>query len=86
MYKRLRSKIIDFINLEEGKIGVKTFLSHGLVGGGLLLMQMMFSSTAKASFECISDDYCADDEVCYFWCEEVEGVCYGDWHSKCVSA
>ncbi len=85
MYKRLRDKVIEFIKSEEGKVGVKTSLSLGLVGGGLLLAQTMFPSAAKAGFECWTDDNCANDEFCYFWCEEVGGVCYGNWHSKCVS-
>lgn len=85
MFNKLRGKITEFINSEEGKVGVKTSLSLGLVGGGLLLMQTMFPSAAKAGFECISNDHCADDEVCYFWCEEVSGVCTGNWHSKCIS-
>lgn len=86
MYKRLRDKVTEFINSEEGKVGVKTSLSLGLVGGGLLLMQTMFPSTAKANFACLNNSECADDEVCEFWCEKVSGVCEGDWHSECVSA
>ena len=85
MYKRLRQKLVEFISSEDGKVGVKTSLSLGLVGGGILLMQTMFPSPAKAGFECFSNDECGDDEFCYFWCEEVGGVCYGNWHSKCVS-
>ena len=86
MFNRIRSKIAEFINSEEGKVGVKTSLSLGLVGGGLLLMQTMFPSTAKADFKCWNDGDCANDEVCYFWCEKVSGVCNGNWHSKCVDA
>ena len=86
MYERLRSKIIEFINSEEGKVGVKTSLSLGLIGGGLLLMQTMFPSPAKAGFECWTNDDCADDEVCKFFCKRVSGVCTGNWYSKCISA
>lgn len=86
MYKRLRGKFVEFITSEDGKVGVKTPLSLGLVGGGLLLMQTVLPFTAKAGFECLSDDNCPSDEVCYFWCKKVSGVCQGDWHSKCVSA
>ena len=85
MLDRLRSKITEFINCEEGKVGIKTSLSLGLVGGGLLLMQTIFPSAAKAHFECLSNNDCPDDEVCKFWCEKVNGVCTGKWHSKCVS-
>ena len=86
MNKKLRSKIMEFINSEEGKVGVKTSLTFGLVGVGLLLMQTIFPSVAKANFECLNNDYCTDDEVCYFWCKKVSGICQGDWHSKCVDA
>ena len=79
MFSQLRDRIIEFINSEEGKVGVKTSLSLGLVGGGLLLMQTVFPSTAKADFECLYDSDCADDdEVCHFWQDE-----YDNLHSKC---
>ena len=86
MNKKLRSKIMEFINSEEGKVGVKTSLTFGLVGVGLLLMQTIFPSVAKANFECFSNDECASDEGCVFWCEKISGVCEGDWHSQCVSS
>ena len=82
MNKNLRSKIMEFINSEEGKVGVKTSLTFGLVGVGLLLMQTIFPSVAKANFECWNDDECADGEVCVFWQDEY----LGNWHSKCVDA
>ena len=66
MFSQLRDRIIEFINSEEGRVGVKTSLSLGLVGGGLLLMQTMFPSAAKAELECFSDSDCDDDEVCDF--------------------
>ena len=70
---------MEFINSEEGKVGVKTSLTFGLVGVGLLLMQTIFPSVAKAQFECFSDDECADGEVCTFWQDEDIGY----WHSEC---
>ena len=82
MNKNLRSKISEFINSEEGKVGVKTSLTFGLVGVGLLLMQTIFPSVAKANFECFSNDECADGEKCAFWQDEY----IGEWHSKCVSS
>ena len=85
MYKKLSDIFGQFINAEVGKVGFRTSLSIGLVGGGLLLTQTMFPSAAKAGFECLSDDDCSGNEVCHFWCEKIEGICYGNWHSKCVS-
>ena len=78
MYKRLRRKFIEFVNSEEGKVGVKTSLSLGLVGGGILLMQTMFPAAAEIHFECFSDDHCPDDESCYFW-QDAEY----EYHSEC---
>lgn len=78
MFSQLRDRIIEFINSEDGKVGVKTSLSLGLVGGGLLLMQTMFPSAAKADFECLYDSDCGDDEICHFWKDE-----YDEWHSEC---
>ncbi|MYF54561.1 hypothetical protein F4225_02055 [Candidatus Poribacteria bacterium] len=78
MFSQLRDRIIEFINSEDGKVGVKTSLSLGLVGGGLLLMQTMFPSAAKADFECFNDSDCADDEICDFWKDESD-----NWHSEC---
>ena len=82
MNKKLRSKIMEFINSEEGKVGVKTSLTFGLVGVGLLLMQTIFPSAAKAQFECFSGDECADDEVCVFWQDEYTS----EYHSECRSS
>lgn len=78
MYKRLRDKFVEFINSEEGKVGVKTSSSLGLVGGGILLMQTMFPA-AGVHFECFSDDECLDGEYCEFWMDE-----QGEYHSECV--
>ncbi len=78
MFNQLRDRIIEFINSEEGKVGVKTSLSLGLVGGGLLLMQTIFPSSAKADLECLNDSFCEEDETCHFWKDE-----YNKWHSEC---
>ena len=82
MNKNLRSKIMEFINSEEGKVGVKTSLTFGLVGVGLLLMQTIFPSVAKADIECWNNDECADGEECVFWQEEDTGYL----HSECRSS
>lgn len=78
MFEKVRSKIAEFISSEEGKVGVKTSLSVGLVGGGLLLMQTMYPYDAKAAFECFNDSECADSETCEFWQDD-----YGNWNSEC---
>lgn len=80
MYKRLRSKITEFIHSEEGKVGIKTTLSLGLVGGGLLLTQTMFPSAANANFECLNNDECAEGEECVFGQNQYTG----EYYSICV--
>ena len=72
---------MEFISSEEGKVGVKTSLTFGLVGVGLLLMQTIFPSVAKAYFECWNHDECADGEYCAFWQDK-----YGYYHSECRSS
>ena len=37
--KNLKSKIRDFLNSEEGRVGVKTPLALGVAAGGLMLAQ-----------------------------------------------
>lgn len=78
MLNRLRSKIAEFINSEEGKVGIKTSLSLGLVGGGILLIQTVFPSAANADIECWNDDQCDSGEQCLFWYDQ-----YGDLNSRC---
>ena len=78
MFKKLRDKCVEFINSEEGKVGVKTSLSLGLVGGGILLMQTMFPAAAEVHFECFGPEDCAEDETCKFWIDP-----QGEYHSEC---
>ena len=78
MFKRLRERFVEFISSEEGKVGVKTSISLGLVGGSILLMQTMFPA-AEEHFECFSDDDCPDDTTCEFWQDN-----QGEYHSACV--
>ena len=86
MNKKLRSKIMEFINSEEGKVGVKTSLTFGLVGVGLLLMQTIFPSVAKAHFECLSGDECAAMKSAVFGVKRSQVFVQADWHSQCVSS
>lgn len=81
MFNKLRSKITEFISCEEGKVGIKTSLSLGLVGGGLLLMQTVFPSAANADIECWNNDQCDSGEQCYFWYDS-----NGDLNSRCFDA
>ena len=80
MYKKIRDKVVEFIESEEGKVGIKTSLSLGLVGGSLILMQTMLPS-AEADIECWTDDDCKCNKECLFW-QDDNSV----YHSRCVDA
>ena len=84
MTKNLRTKINDFIFSEEGRVGVKSPLTLGFVGGGMLLAQAILPSPTEAHLVCWYDYECASDEVCHYWCEESVGTCTGIWHSECM--
>ena len=47
--KNLKSKIRDFLNSEEGRVGVKTPLALGVTTGGLMLAQTIISTPADYS-------------------------------------
>ena len=59
--KSLKSKIRDFLNSEEGAVGVKTPLALGVAAGGLMLAQTIVSTSpaqADGYDSCSSDDDC----------------------------
>ena len=70
MKANLRGKIREFLASEEGKVGIKSPLSLGVVGGSFLLTQVMFTSPVSASGYCDPD--CND---CLIWC--VDSTCVG---------
>lgn len=62
--KNLKSKIRDFLNSEEGRVGVKTPLALGVTTGGLMLAQAIISTPVNADQVCIDNDNCGDNERC----------------------
>ena len=62
--KNLKSKIRDFLNSEEGRVGVKTPLALGVTTGGLMLAQTIVSTPVDAHQECIDNDNCGNNERC----------------------
>ena len=59
--KNLKSKIQDFLNSEEGRVGVKSPLALGVAAGGLMLAQATVSTLpAKAD----GFDHCTSDADC----------------------
>ncbi len=70
--KDLKSKIQDFLNSEEGRVGVKTPLALGVAAGGLMLAQAMVTTPEVAAQGCTVNADCPDDQQC-------EQVCDPNW-------
>ena len=65
MKRNLRHKIRDFLNSEDGAVGVKTPLALGVATSGLMLAQAILNpSTAAAGYEWANDADCPDGESC----------------------
>ncbi|RKU36185.1 hypothetical protein C6496_14970 [Candidatus Poribacteria bacterium] len=64
----LKSRISDFLNSEDGRVGVKAPLALGVATGGLLLAQAMTAPDADAWKQCTSDSQCnqAAGEACRY--------------------
>ena len=62
--KNLKSKIRDFLNSEEGRVGVKTPLALGVATGGLLLAQAMVATPAAQADECSPSRPCPHGKDC----------------------
>jgi hypothetical protein len=59
MKKNLRGKIREFVQSEEGKVGVKSPLTLGVTAGSLLLAQAVVGTPQAEAFrECWVDDDC----------------------------
>ena len=87
MRTNLRGKIREFIESEEGKVGVKSPLTLGATVGGVLLAQAIVGTmTAESAhaWQCRKgvDDDCRSGETCsgpFSWDEERQaliGTCY----------
>ena len=65
MKKNLRGKIREFVQSEEGKVGVKSPLTLGAAVGSVLLAQAIVGTiSADACQRCKDDGECPDGEVC----------------------
>lgn len=66
--KNLKSKIRDFLNSEEGRVGVKAPLALGVAAGGLMFAQALVVNAGVQ--ECTLQDDCDDNEQCDWTCLE----------------
>ncbi len=69
MKSNLRGKIRDFVQSEEGKVGIKSPLTLGIAAGSVLLAQTILGvPQAEAAGEtCHKNADCAKDEHCTDW-------------------
>ena len=58
MKKNLRGKIREFVQSEEGKVGVKSPLTLGVATGSILLAQAIVGAPEAAAQPCMHDDQC----------------------------
>lgn len=76
--KNLKSKIQDFLNSEDGRVGVKTPLALGVAAGGLMLAQAMVTTPEAAAQGCTVNADCAGDQQCDIECDWIEK--WKMWH------
>ncbi|MCE2401473.1 hypothetical protein J4G08_11385 [Candidatus Poribacteria bacterium] len=65
MKTNLRGKIREFVQSEEGKVGVKSPLTLGVAVGSVLLAHAIVGTPAKAGGLCHDDDDCMAPETCH---------------------
>ncbi|MCE2416489.1 hypothetical protein J4G07_21120 [Candidatus Poribacteria bacterium] len=58
MKKNLRGKIREFVQSEEGKVGIKSPLTLGVAAGSLLLAQAVVGTPRAEAWECMVDAHC----------------------------
>ena len=79
MKTNLRGKIREFVQSEEGKVGVKSPLTLGIATGGILVAQAIIGTSAHA-WQCEDDDDCVKPETCngpFIWNGQAHiGTCY----------
>ena len=78
MKKNLRGRIREFVQSEEGKVGIKSLLTLGVATGSLLLAQAVVGTPQAEAFkECWVDDHCMFPEHCHNaqW-PDIKGTCH----------
>ena len=58
MKKNLRGKIREFIQSEEGKVGVKSPLTIGVAAGSILLAQTVVGTPQAEAWQCDDHEDC----------------------------
>ena len=84
MKTNLRGKIREFVQSEEGKVGVKSPLTLGVAVGSVLLAQAIIGTTPAHAWKCTENAHCDEDkgEFCdgpFNWDDEWQdhvGTCH----------
>ena len=64
MKKNLRGKIREYIESEEGKVGIKSPLTLGVAAGGLLLAHAIVGTPQAEAGWCQGGDDCPEGYSC----------------------
>ena len=70
MKKNLRGKIREFVQSEEGKVGIKSPLTLGAAVGSVLLAQAIVGTPDAQAWPCDENDDCPQG----YWCHQ-DGSC-----------
>ena len=76
MKKNFRGKIREFVQSEEGKVGVKSPLMLGAAVGSVLLAQAIVGTTPAHAGQCKDDGWCMAPATCHGPFENGWGTCY----------
>lgn len=87
MKMSLRGRIRDFVQSEEGKVGIKPPLTLGIATGGLFVAQAIVGTT-PALAACLGDTDCDPG----FICGDMERICIDQgtcpphcwWEGECI--
>ena len=76
MKKNLRGKIREFVQSEEGKVGIKSPLTLGVATGSVLLVQAIIGTPDAAAGLCDEPNDCMWPEACRGPFVNGWGTCY----------
>ena len=65
MKKNLRGKIREFVQSEEGKVGIKSPLTLGVAAGGVLLAHAVVGTPQTEAAGCMEHWECGQGKKCY---------------------
>ena len=65
MKKNLRGKIREFVQSEEGKVGIKSPLTLGVAAGSMLLAHAIIGTPRAEAWQCLEDEECGMGKKCY---------------------